>query len=54
LDYEKEIYGNTLRIEFLERLRDEVKYDTAEQLVQQMHIDKELSKKLRIEYQRRV
>lgn len=39
LDFENEIYGQTLRLEFWQRLRDEQKFDSAEALVEQMHRD---------------
>lgn len=51
LDFEKDIYGCDLKIYFLQRLRDELKYGSADQLVQQMHRDEELSRKLQSEYQ---
>jgi riboflavin kinase/FMN adenylyltransferase len=51
LDFDKDIYGNKIRIGFLRRLRSEFKYDSAEQLIQQMHKDRELSKHLQHEYE---
>lgn len=39
LDFENEIYGETVRLEFWQRLRDEQKFDSAEALVEQMHRD---------------
>lgn len=51
LDFEQDIYGYDLKIYFLRRLRDELKYGSAEQLVQQMNRDEELSRKLQSEYQ---
>jgi riboflavin kinase/FMN adenylyltransferase len=39
LDYEGDLYGADLRIEFLERLRDELKFDTVAELVAQMDED---------------
>ena len=50
LDFEKDIYGYDLKIGFLRRMRDEFKFDSAEQLIQQMHKDKELSRVLQLEY----
>jgi len=47
LDFNQDIYGCILRIEFLSRLRDELKFDSPEQLVQQMHKDLEMSNQLR-------
>jgi riboflavin kinase/FMN adenylyltransferase len=46
LDFEGDLYGKSLQIQFLKRLRDEIKFDSAEQLVEQMHRDKSESLKL--------
>jgi riboflavin kinase/FMN adenylyltransferase len=51
LDFDMNIYGYDLRIEFLRRLRDELKFDSPEQLIEQMHKDKMISKILQLEYQ---
>lgn len=40
LDFKDDIYGETVTVIFRKRLRDELKYDTVEQLVNQMNIDK--------------
>jgi len=39
LDFEGDLYGQTLRIEFLKRLRGEKRFDSAEALVDQMALD---------------
>jgi riboflavin kinase / FMN adenylyltransferase len=39
LDFEGDIYGRELRLEFLERLRGERRFDSAEALVEQMERD---------------
>lgn len=39
LDFSDEIYGATLRLEFWVRLRDELKFDSVENLVTQMQMD---------------
>jgi len=39
LDFEAEIYDENLRLEFVARLRDELKYDSAEALIKQIHLD---------------
>jgi riboflavin kinase/FMN adenylyltransferase len=41
LDFEGDLYGETLRLSFLERLRDEERFESAEELVQQMRRDVE-------------
>jgi len=50
-DFDKDIYGCDIQLGFLQRLRDELKFDSADQLVKQMHQDKELSLKLQYDYQ---
>jgi riboflavin kinase/FMN adenylyltransferase len=39
LDWDRDLYGQTLRIDFLERLRGERRFDSPEALVEQMRID---------------
>jgi riboflavin kinase/FMN adenylyltransferase len=39
LDRDVELYGQTLRIEFLKRLRGERRFESADQLIEQMHRD---------------
>jgi riboflavin kinase / FMN adenylyltransferase len=39
LDFDGDLYGQELRLEFVERLRGERRFDTAEALVEQMHRD---------------
>jgi riboflavin kinase/FMN adenylyltransferase len=39
LDFEGDLYERELRLEFLERLRGERRFDSAEALVEQMHLD---------------
>ena len=39
LDFEGDLYGSTLCLEFLERLRGERRFDSAEALIEQMHRD---------------
>jgi riboflavin kinase/FMN adenylyltransferase len=39
LDYEGDLYGQTIRIEFWKRLRDEQKFDSADALIEQMKLD---------------
>ena len=39
LDFSEDLYGQKLRLEFVNRLRGEEKYDTVEALLEQMHKD---------------
>ena len=39
LDFDRDIYGQPLRIEFARRLRDEERFDTVDDLVAQIHRD---------------
>ncbi len=41
LDFDEDIYGQEMRIELLERLRGELKFESADDLVAQMHRDVE-------------
>jgi len=41
LDFDEDIYGQTLRLEFLERLRGERRFDSPGALVEQMRLDVE-------------
>jgi riboflavin kinase/FMN adenylyltransferase len=46
LDTDADLYGRFLRVEFLERLRGERRFDSAEALVEQMHRDVELTREV--------
>lgn len=39
LDYDADLYGQTLRLEFLHRLRDEAKFESADALIEQIDDD---------------
>lgn len=39
LDFDGDLYGRSLRLEFIERLRDEMRFADVDQLVQQIHSD---------------
>jgi riboflavin kinase/FMN adenylyltransferase len=41
LDFEGDLYGSELRLDFVERLRGERRFDTPEALIAQMHRDVE-------------
>ena len=46
LDFEGDIYNQQMRLEFIEFLRPEVKFDSIDELIAQMHKDKEESIKV--------
>jgi riboflavin kinase/FMN adenylyltransferase len=46
LDFEGDLYGRELRLDFLERLRGERRFDSADALVEQMHRDVEDARRL--------
>jgi riboflavin kinase/FMN adenylyltransferase len=39
IDFDGDIYGQEVRIDLLHRLRDELKFDSVDDLVAQMHRD---------------
>ena len=46
LDFDRDIYGQSVTIEFVARLRDELKYDSVDALVKQIHLDIETTRKI--------
>jgi riboflavin kinase/FMN adenylyltransferase len=46
LDWDRDLYGQTLRIDFLERIRGERRFDSPEALVEQMRLDVERTRQL--------
>lgn len=46
LDRDVDLYGHTLKIEFLQRIRGERRFDSAETLIAQMHHDVERAREL--------
>jgi riboflavin kinase / FMN adenylyltransferase len=46
LDYDQDLYGRQLRIDFLARLRGERRFDSPEALIEQMHSDVERTREL--------
>ncbi len=46
LDFEGDLYGQTLRVEFHQRLRDEMRFSSVEDLVAQMHRDVDATRAL--------
>ena len=46
LDFDRDLYGETLTLEFVARLRDELKFDSVEALLTQIHADIEQTRKI--------
>ena len=46
LDFQEEIYGEDVRLEFVARLRDELRFDSVETLLEQIWIDIENTKRI--------
>ena len=46
LDFDGDIYDRELRLDFLERLRGEKRFDSVEALVEQMHRDVEEARRI--------
>ena len=46
LDFDRDIYGEALRLEFMARLRDELKYTSVDALIKQIEKDVEQTRKL--------
>src|SRR5262249_60288268 len=46
IDFEGDLYGSCLRLEFLERLRGERRFGTPSDLVAQMHLDVERTREV--------
>ena len=38
-NFNKEVYGETIRIEFIRKMRDEIKFSTREELIAQIESD---------------
>jgi len=41
IDFDKNIYGENIRIDFIKRIRDEIKFNSKEELIEQISRDKE-------------
>jgi len=52
LDFDGDLYGQTITVQFLKRLRDEQKFANAGELIEQMHRDKMESRKLEAEFRK--
>ena len=49
LDFHQEIYGEDVRLEFVARLRDELRFDSVDKLLEQIWKDIELTREMLIE-----
>jgi riboflavin kinase/FMN adenylyltransferase len=54
LDFDGDLYGKTLNVQFLRRLREERKFESAQQLIDQMHLDEQHSRALMAEFKLKV
>jgi riboflavin kinase/FMN adenylyltransferase len=54
LDFEGDLYGQTLTVQFLKRLREERKFGSAQHLIDQMHLDEEHSRALMKEFESKI
>ncbi|MDX6627015.1 MAG: riboflavin kinase / adenylyltransferase [Solirubrobacterales bacterium] len=52
IDHEEDLYGRTLRVAFVERLRGEKRYDDVDALIEQMQIDVEDARRVCATFQR--
>jgi riboflavin kinase/FMN adenylyltransferase len=41
LDFEEDTYHQEIKVKFIHKIRDEIKFDSIEQLIQQLKKDKE-------------
>ncbi len=46
LDYNQDLYGRTVRLEFVSRLRPEVKFNSVEALIDQINHDKQMAREV--------
>jgi riboflavin kinase / FMN adenylyltransferase len=46
LDFKKNIYGETIRVNFIQRLRDEIKFQSIDALATQIHLDIENAREI--------
>jgi len=45
-DFDEDIYGKDIHVDFIARLRGQIKYDKVEELVAQMHRDADNAKSI--------
>ncbi len=46
LDFDRDLYGEQVTLEFIARLRDEAKFDSVEALLAQIHADIEQTREI--------
>jgi riboflavin kinase/FMN adenylyltransferase len=46
LDFDGDIYGSPIRLDLTHRLRDEIRYDSVDALLEQLHRDVEAARSL--------
>jgi riboflavin kinase/FMN adenylyltransferase len=46
LDFDRDIYGQELKLEFIARIRDELKFDSLEELIRKIHEDVDVTRKI--------
>jgi len=46
LDFDRDLYDQDIKVEFVDRLRDEIKYSSVEALVSQIHLDIERGREI--------
>jgi riboflavin kinase/FMN adenylyltransferase len=49
LDFDRDIYGQELEVEFIARIRDELKFDSVEALIEKIHEDVDETRKILIQ-----
>ena len=45
-DFNDDIYGHYINVDFIEKIRDEVKFNSADDLIKQMHLDAKRAKEI--------
>lgn len=48
LDFDKDIYGQEITLEFIQKIRDDIKFNSVEELIEQMNKDKEVAERTRL------
>ena len=45
-NFDRDIYGHYIQVDFLQKIRDEKKFINSEALIEQMHLDSDAAKKV--------